>query len=320
MLDVIGLVVPFFALILTGFVLGKRGSHELSALGWMNTFVVYVALPALFFKLMSKTPVEQFGEWHFVLGATGSTFLLFAATLAGVRLLTRATMPEAMIQGFASAYGNIGYMGPGLALVAFGEQAAVPVALIFCFDNALHFTMAPTIMALSDRRPVHAVRLAGQVAWKILTHPFILATIIGVAYAVIGIEFPAPILRFVDLLANAAAPCALFAMGVTLAMRNVHSVPVELSYIAPLKLIVHPLLVWVMLSLTGNFPSVWVYAAMLMASLPSATNVFVLAQQYETWTEKASAAVLFTTCLSIASVSLLIYLAGSGWIAPDLFP
>ena len=120
MLDVIGLVVPFFALILTGFVLGKRGSHELSALGWMNTFVVYVALPALFFKLMSKTPVEQFGEWHFVLGATGSTFLLFAATLAGVRLLTRATMPEAMIQGFASAYGNIGYMGPGLALVAFG--------------------------------------------------------------------------------------------------------------------------------------------------------------------------------------------------------
>ena len=248
MLGVRGLVVPLLALILTGFVLGKRGSHELSALGWMNTFVVYVALPALFFKLMSKTPVEQFGEWHFVLGATGSTFLLFAATLAGVRLLTRATMPEAMIQGFASAYGNIGYMGPGLALVAFGEQAAVPVALIFCFDNALHFTMAPTIMALSDRRPVHAVRLA------------------------------------------------------------------------PLKLIVHPLLVWVMLSLTGNFPSVWVYAAMLMASLPSATNVFVLAQQYETWTEKASAAVLFTTCLSIASVSLLIYLAGSGWIAPDLLP
>lgn len=320
MLDVIGLVVPFFALILTGFALGKRGSNELDALGWMNTFVVYVALPALFFKLMSKTPVEQFGEWNFVLGATGSTFLLFAATLAAVRLIGRRTMPVAMIQGFASAYGNIGYMGPGLALVAFGEQAAVPVALIFCFDNALHFTMAPTIMALSDGKPVSPIRLAGQVIGKILTHPFIVATIAGVAYAVIGLEAPQPVLRFVDLLAAAAAPCALFAMGVTLAMRNVRSIPVEMAYIAPLKLIVHPLLVWVMLSLTGNFPPVWVHAAMLMASLPSATNVFVLARQYQTWTEKASAAVLVTTCLSVASVSLMIYLAGNGWITPDLFP
>ncbi|MGB8817129.1 MAG: AEC family transporter [Rhizobiaceae bacterium] len=320
MIDVIGLVVPFFALILIGFILGKRASHELSALGWMNTFVIYVALPALFFKLMAKTPVEQFGEWHFVLGATGSTFLLFMAVLLAVRLLARHTMPVAMIQGFASAYGNIGYMGPGLALTAFGEQAAVPVALIFCFDNALHFTMAPFIMGLSDRKSVSLARLAGQVLVKILTHPFILATLVGVGFAISGLELPKPMTRLVDLLANAAAPCALFAMGVTLAMRNVTRIPAEMAYIAPLKLIAHPLLVWVMLSIAGDFPSVWVFAAMLMASLPSATNVFVLAQQYDTWTEKASAAVLITTCLSIVSVSMLIYLVGNGLIAADLFP
>ncbi len=124
----------------------------------MNTFVVYVALRALFFKLMSKRHRWSNLESGILYsGATGSTFLLFAVTVAAVRLIARNTMPVAMIQGFASSYGNNRLnMGPGLglALVAFGEQAAVPVALILCFDNALHFTMAPTIMALSDGKPV----------------------------------------------------------------------------------------------------------------------------------------------------------------------
>ncbi len=320
MFDVIGLVLPFFGLILIGFIIGKRVKLDVSALGWMNIFIIYVALPALFFKLMSKTPVEQFREWHFVLGATGSTFLLFASVLLTVRYIAKHTMPEAMIQGFASAYGNIGYMGPGLALMAFGEQAAVPVALIFCFDNALHFTMAPFIMGLTERSSVSFLRLGGQVLLKIVLHPFILATLVGVAFALSGLQLPEPLSRLVDLLANGAAPCALFAMGVTLALRRMDGVPVELSYIVPLKLIVHPLLVYILVSIAGDFPPVWVYSAVLMAALPSATNVFVLAQQYGVWTEKASAAVLVTTFLSVASVSALLYLITQGQFPADLFP
>ncbi len=320
MIDVIGLVLPFFGLILIGFILGKRASLDVAALGWMNIFIIYVALPALFFKLMSKTPVEQFREWHFVLGATGSTFLLFISVLLIVRFVAKHSVPDAMIQGFASAYGNIGYMGPGLALMAFGEQASVPVALIFCFDNALHFTMAPLIMSVSRRSSVSFVTLTGQILGKIFLHPFILATLIGVAFAVSGLQLPQPLTRVVDLLANAAAPCALFAMGVTLALRKMESFPAELGYIVPLKLIVHPLLVYLLVSLAGDFPPVWVYSAVLMAALPSATNVFVLAQQYGVWTEKASASVLVTTFISVATVSGLLYLITQGGLPSDLFP
>lgn len=320
MLEVAGLVTPFFGLILIGYILGRRAKFDVSALGWMNVFIIYVALPALFFKLMSKTPVEQFREWHFVLGATGSTFLLFMSVLLAVRLVARHTLPEAMIQGFASAYGNIGYMGPGLALMAFGEQAAVPVALIFCFDNALHFTMAPLIMGLSEKSSVSLARLGGQILLKIFLHPFILATLVGVAFALSGLYLPQPLERLVDLLANGAAPCALFAMGVTLALRKMERFPLELGYIVPLKLIVHPLLVYVLVSFAGDFPPVWVYSAVLMAALPSATNVFVLAQQYGVWSEKASASVLVTTLLSVASVSVFLYFVTKGQVPPDLFP
>ncbi len=83
MLEVIGLVVPFFGLILIGYVLGRRSELSQDQMGWMNFFIIYVALPALFFKLMAKTPVEQLANWHFVLGTTGVTFFLFVAVLFG---------------------------------------------------------------------------------------------------------------------------------------------------------------------------------------------------------------------------------------------
>src|SRR5690606_13029844 len=56
MTDVIGLVLPFFGLIFIGFAVARITRQPLDALGWMNTFVIYVALPALFFQLLAKTP------------------------------------------------------------------------------------------------------------------------------------------------------------------------------------------------------------------------------------------------------------------------
>lgn len=314
MFEVIGLVSPFFGLILVGYVMGRRSKLTQDQMGWMNFFIIYVALPALFFKLMAKTPVQELANWRFILGTTGVTFLLFMLVLITARFLRRDTLPDAMIQGFAAAYGNIGYMAPGLALTAFGPQAALPVALIFCFDNALHFTMAPMIMAGAQGQDIGATRLARDVLRSIFTHPFILATIVGVGAAGVGLQLPVAAEHMVDLLANAAAPCALFAMGVTLAQRPLRSVPVELSYIVPVKLIVHPLLVWFALSVLGPFPAVWIYSAMLICALPTATNVFVLAQQYEAWTAKASAAILTTTLLAIVTVSALLYLIKQGLV------
>ena len=40
-------------------------------------------------------------------------------------------------------------MGPGLALATLGAQAAAPVALIFCFETLLFFSLVPLLMALA---------------------------------------------------------------------------------------------------------------------------------------------------------------------------
>ena len=129
MSGVAGLVLPFFGLIFIGYAVARLKPHPADALGWMNTFVIYVALPALFFQLLAKTPIEKLTEWGYIFGAVASTYIVFAIMFVGSMLISRSSVAESTIKGLAAAYGNIGYMGPGLALLAFGEKAAVPVAL-----------------------------------------------------------------------------------------------------------------------------------------------------------------------------------------------
>ncbi|KQY20198.1 AEC family transporter [Rhizobium sp. Root483D2] len=325
MAEIAGLVLPFFGLIFVGYLTAKFARNQAGegagdAMGWLNVFIIYIALPALFFKLVSKTPIEQLTRFDFVFASIGATYTVFALVFSAGYLIRRNSLAESTVQGLAGAYGNIGYMGPGLALLALGERAAVPVALIFCFENVLHFMVAPAMMALAGGEKSSPARLVLGIARKILLHPFILSTIAGVIAASMSFQPPLPVQRLIDYLAQAAAPCALFAMGVTLALRPLKRIPAEIAYIVPAKLILHPVLMYLVLSFVGNFDPVWVQTAVLLAALPTATNVFVIGQQYGVWQERASATILITTVLSVATVTMLLYLISSGALPADLFP
>ena len=318
--DIIGLVLPFFGMIFLGAFVARITRQPLEALGWMNTFIIYVALPALFFQMIARTPVEQLTEWGYILGSVLATFSIFLMMFVGSLAFAGGNIAESTIRGLASAYGNIGYMGPGLALLALGPDATVPVALIFCVENVLHFTIAPMMMAVAGSEKGSYATLALRAGKRIAFHPFIIATAIGVVAAIFRYEPPAAISQLLQYLAQAAAPCALFAMGVTLALRPLKRVPPELGAIAALKLLVHPLVCYFVLSLVGDYPDIWMYAAILLAALPTATNVFVIAQQYGVYQERASASILVTTMLSVGTVTGLLYLIKSGILPPDLFP
>lgn len=308
MAEIAGLLFPFFGLIFIGYLAARITRQPAEALGWLNTFIIYAALPALFFKLVAKTPVDQLARIDFVGLSLVATYTIFTVLFLIGYFLRKNSFADSTIQSFAGSYGNIGYMGPGLALLAFGEKAAVPVALIVCLENAMHFTTAPALMAIAGGDKRSPMKLAGDVARKVLTHPFILSVIAGFLAAVASWQPPQPAQQLVDYLAQSAAPCALFAMGVTLALRPLKRVPVEVSYIVPAKLILHPLLAYIVLSSFGSFDPIWVSSAVLLAALPTATNVFVIGQQYQVWQERASATILISTVLSVFTVSVVLYL------------
>lgn len=307
MLQVFGLVAPLFTMIILGYIAGKLAKLPLEGLAWLNFFVIYIALPALFFQLLSKINLAEFVSIKFLLITTGTTLLIFILSFAIARWFTKTDIGSATIQGFAGAYGNIGYMGPPLALAAFGAPAIAPAAMIFCLDNTLHFILAPSLMALRSGKRQNIVKVAGSILWAIFTHPFILATIAGLGAAAMHFSPPVPVEKVLALLAGAAAPCALFTMGVTAALRPLKSVPIQLTWLVPIKLILHPALVYVLLTWLGPFELIYVQTAVLIAALPAATNVFVIAQQYQVWQERASSAVVVSTLAAMVTVTIVIY-------------
>jgi predicted permease len=314
MAEVAGLALPFFGLILLGFLAGRIWRRDEGGLAWLNIFVIYFALPALFFQLISRTPIDQLANGRFVFATVLATYAAFALAFAFALALNRGNIAEATLQGMVGGYGNVGYMGPPLAILALGEGAAVPAALVFCFDIVLIFTLAPLMMAIAGgERSLGRTLLS--IPAKVLLHPFILATLVGVAAAALRFRPPEPFDRLLDGLSSASAPCALFALGATVASRPLKRVPTELPFLIIVKLVVHPMLALATLSWLGGFQRVWVETAVLMASLPPAATIYVIATQYRTYVLRGSSAILLGTAASVFTVTGVLYI-----IANDLLP
>ncbi len=167
------LLIPFFGLIAIGYVAARFGKQGTEALGWMNTLLCMPRCQPCFFKLVSRTPIEDLTRVDFILTQLAVVYAVFGVLLAVAMVWRKATMAEGVVQAFGGAYGNIGYMGPGLALLVLGDAAAVPVALIVCFENALHFIAAPALRQLpkGDDRPPSKVTI--DVLKRVASHPLL---------------------------------------------------------------------------------------------------------------------------------------------------
>jgi malonate transporter and related proteins len=311
MIDVLNLALPYFGLIFVGYACGRWRKIPYQGLAWMDFFILYVALPALFYRILARTPFEQLNNVPFILTATLATFVVLALSFA-VALSMRHGVAESTIGALAGAYGNIGYMGPGLALATLGTEAAAPVALIFCFETLLFFSLAPFLMALARPGGRGIAGTALDVLRRIVLHPLMIATALGAASAAAGVEPPVALDRLLQFLQNAAAPCALFTLGVTVALRPFERVPWDVPILVAIKLLVHPAVMLMLMMALGPFDPKWVATAVLMAALPPALNVFVLGRQYSAWVSQASGAVLLGTLVSVATLTTVMWLVRQG--------
>src|SRR6202041_310285 len=193
MVDVLNLGLPYFGLIFIGFACGKAKGLPEAGLAWMNFFLLYVSLPALLFGIMSKTPFEELNNPPFLVATTLGTASAFVLALLVGRLIGRLPFREATLAGLSGGYGNIGYMGPGLALAVLGSRAAAPTALIFCCDSIFLFSIVPLLIALTEREGRHWLHTLGLVVRQIVLNPLIMSACAGAVAAAFHIHPPGAI-------------------------------------------------------------------------------------------------------------------------------
>ncbi|WGS17285.1 MULTISPECIES: AEC family transporter [unclassified Bradyrhizobium] len=315
MIDILNLALPYFGLIFIGYACGKAKRLPESGLAWMNFFLLYVSLPALLFGIMSRTPFSDLNNPPFLIATTLGTMIAFFLAMVAGKAIGGLSLREATLAGLSGAYGNIGYMGPGLALAVLGSKAAAPTALIFCCDSIFLFSIVPLLIELTDRDHPSLLHALGVVMRQILQNPLIMSAVLGALVGALHITLPVALDRTIQFLQNAAAPTALFVLGVTVALRPFDRVPWEVPGVIAIKLLIHPFVAFCLMLLFGPFAQPWAATAVLMASLPPALNVFVIARQNDTWIKPASVAVLIGTFASVVTLTSVMWFIQTGRLA-----
>jgi hypothetical protein len=312
MIDILNLAGPYFGLIFIGFACGKAKALPEAGLAWMNFFLLYVSLPALLFAITSKTPFAELNNPPFLIATTLGTVIALVAAMAIGHFAGGLSLRESTLAGLCGGYGNIGYMGPGLALAVLGAKAAAPTALIFCCDSIFLFTAVPLLIVITNRDHPSLLHAFGVVLRQIVLNPLIMAACAGALAAALHLHLPVAIDNTLLFLQNAAAPTALFVLGVTVALRPFERVPWEVPGVVAVKLLIHPLAALGLMWLFGPFAQPWAATAVLMASLPPALNVFVIARQNDSWIEPASVAVLIGTFASVVTLTSVMWMLQTG--------
>lgn len=306
MIEILNIALPFFGIILLGVIAGKIWNKGEEGLAWLNLYILYFALPPLIFLVVSQTPLDKLANPAYVLATAGATTASFLIMFTVARMLFQTPIREAALQGTSAAYGNVGYMGLPLAVAFFGQAAAVPAALVFCFDIIVLFMLTAVFAGLEDRQQNRA-QLVLKIVKDVLTHPFNVATFLGIAASALKWQPQGGLLTILEMLMRSAAPVALFAMGVTVSLRGKPLLNAQLGTLVYIKILLHPLLAFVAVGLLAPADPTWLQVAVMMAALPTATNAFILARQYNSFIAGAGAAVITTTAISVVTIPLLVY-------------
>ena len=304
MLDVLNISIPFFALIFLGFGAHAIGFIDVAGARTMSKFAFYVTLPPFMFLKITASDPAAILNWGFIWRYESSTILIYLTAALIAQLLFRLGRLESGIFGLNVAYPNYGYMGIPLAILAFGDEAALPMALILFADTIVLLTLTACFVSGNGGGPVAAIK---RISFTMIANPLVIAVLAGLLFSASGLILPKIPQQFGNLLAGAAAPVALFALGATLFGQSVRAAAVEVSTISLLKLILHPLLVALFfLGLPGQEP-LWVKVAILSSCLPVAANVFMLANHYGAYTGRTASAILMSTALASATVPIILY-------------
>jgi malonate transporter and related proteins len=297
---------PFFALIFCGYGAGRFNLLSEASIAGVNAFVFYFALPTFLFNLMATSPLADVVNGPFVAAYLGAGLPVFAVAAILGRLIFKVRPSEATLQGSAAVLGNTGYMGLPLVAAAFGDRAAIPLVLGLTLEVTVLIPLTIILIEAEKGLGGGLSPLLGSVAGAMIRNPLMIAIFAGALVSASGLGLPTPIENFTDLLGGAAGPCALFALGATLAGQRISSGIAEVSYMTFFKLLVHPTAMWFTTTQLFDLDPLWATVATLGASLPVAANVFIIAKQYDTYVDRTSSAVLLSTIISVVTVSALL--------------
>ncbi|MDG1383882.1 MAG: AEC family transporter [Burkholderiaceae bacterium] len=310
MVNILLVTFPFFALVLAGYIALYRGWLSVAAVPGLNGFVLYFAVPCMLYRFGASTPVADMLS-PVIIGVYAASALIMVALTIVITKRGAIGWNDASLGALVAAFPNTGFMGVPLLAMLLGAASAGPAIATILVDMLLTTSLCVALSRLDGAGIDGAKRAAKQALGRVMGNPMPWAILMGAFASGFEIKLWGPIDQTVALLADAASPVALFTIGAVLARSQMQSAhPMPLSHYMPaavLKLIVHPLLVLGggLLAQVAGLPldPFALTCIVLVAALPSASNVSLLAERFGADNGRIARIILVTTVVAFLTFS-----------------
>ncbi|MDE2605220.1 MAG: AEC family transporter [Burkholderiales bacterium] len=319
MLSILAITFPFFALVLAGYLAARRRMLPFEAIGGLNTFVLFFALPCMLYRFGAGTPIAQLLDPVALATWLACALLVVAATIR-FSMNARILWNDASFGALVAAFSNTGFMGVPLLVALLGAAAAGPAILTILIDLVFTSSLCIALSRLDGADEHGASQAAKKALQGVALNPMPWAILLGGLSSALGWKPVAPVMNTIGLLADAASPVALFTIGAVLARSQYVAVQGEhgpmpardFVPVALVKLLAHPLLVWGVgwgVRAAGLPLDAFTLKVMvLVAALPSASNVSLLAERFGADTGRIARIILLTTAAAFLSFSAAVAL------------
>jgi malonate transporter and related proteins len=335
-LQILLVTIPFFALIAAGYAAARSGALPLAAIPGLNAFVLYFALPCMLFRFGAGSPIEQLLDAGVALVWGASALIVVAATVALARR-RGIGWDDAAFGALVAAFPNTGFMGVPLLIAILGTQAASPMIITIAFDLVVTSSLCIALSRLAGADEHGASRAVRQALRGVVQNPMPWAIVLGGLASASRFALPGPVERTIAMLADAASPVALFTIGAVLArsalLAREHSASARVAAamgssagrperqapladvlsVVAIKLLLHPALVYglgrsaIAFGVPLGQPAL--VAIVLVAALPSASNVSMLAERFGADNGRIARIILWSTVAAFFSFPL-----AAGWM------
>ncbi len=305
----VDLTAPLFVLVAIGFALTRFGRWPMAAGDALTRFVFTVAIPVLLFRLMSEFARAPHVDARLLFAYFGACLAVYAIGRIVAALIFRMDGASQSVFALGGIFSNNVLLGVPLAKVALGEAALPAVSLVLVFNSLLLWTLA-TVSVEWARLGTFSAKGLGRTTIGVLQNPIVASILAGTAYGFTGFTLPGFIDQTMTLLGNAAIPLSLVALGMGLAGFGAGAGWRESAAMAAIKLVVHPLAVYVLAGLL-QLPPVETAAVVMLAALPVGANVYLMSRQFGVLTGAVASAIVVTTALAAVTTPLVLAVLGA---------
>jgi malonate transporter len=306
MFDILAITVPIYVAIGLGYGLTRWGVFAKTDMRAFGTFVVKVAMPALLFNALSQRSLSDILNSEYVAAYALASLITLILSVTWALKVLKTTRSMSACMGLGMTCSNSGFVGYPIALLSLGPIAGVSLALNMIVENLI---IIPLMLAWAETG-------SGQQRWHqifiqtlkgMLKNPMIWGIVLGFAFSWFSIQLPASLSRAVTLFAQASGALSLFVIGGSLVGLPVRGMESRVAQITFGKLIVHPLVMWAVLTWLIPISDPVLRTAVLLTCAMPIMGIYPILTQKHGHDGLSAAALLVTTMASFVTLNLLLW-------------